>query len=127
MSDINQRPLIRTKEDRGRAEVRRYHISPKKLTASPQTIATAGTQEVVQIQNLLISNGSGAIVTATVHVVPQGGAATDSTIVLDQLNIPANGQINISNAIGIPPGGTIQAIASVANTVRISGWATAYL
>lgn len=120
-------PLIRTRDDFGRATTRDYPVTPLKLTTSAQTALTAGASEVLLVQNLLLSNGTAGAVTATVHVVPSGGAVADGNIVLHALSIPANGQVTIISAIAIPPGGTLRALAAANDAIRLSGIAHAVL
>lgn len=120
-------PLIRTRDDFGRASTRDYPISPVKLTTSAQTALTAGASEVLLVQNLLLSNGTAGAVTVTVHVVPCGGSVADGNIVLHALSVPANGQVTIVSAIGVPPGGTLRALAGADNAIRLSGLAHAIL
>ena len=120
---MSETPLLRTRDDFGRAATRDYPVSPLKLTTSAQIALTAGASEVLLVKNLLLSNGTAGAVTATVHVVPSGGAVADGNIVLHALSVPANGQVTIVSAIGVPPGGTLRALAGADNAIRLSGLA----
>ena len=126
MTDFS-RPIIRTQDDYRGSDRRNYHVSPKKLTTSVQTVVTAGEREAIHLANALFSNGSAAPATVTVYAVPKGASAADAHIVIDQLTIPANGIAVVQWAIGCPTGGSIQALASVSNVIRMSGWSNAYL
>lgn len=126
-SDNFSRPIIRTQDEQSRTDRRYYHVAPKKLTTSLQTLLTCGSKEAIQLANAVFSNGSNAAATITLYAVPPGVAAADAHIVLDQLSIPANSAYVVQWALGCPVGGSIQLLASVNNVIRASGWAIVYL
>lgn len=98
------------------------------LTTSAATYYTAPTNTYTTISACSLCNSTATARYATVYLVPNGGSAGVTNIVLSQRVIAAGETYNVSAVIGqtIPPGATLQALAeaNTAITIVASGYET---
>jgi hypothetical protein len=100
--------------------------TPKRLIAGSQLTTSAATYYTAtgvkaRIDNLTLVNTTGGSLTATVHLVPNGGSATASNCILSAKSINAGDSYVVPGAIAqwLEAGGTIQALASSATSISI--------
>ena len=105
-------------------------ITPKKLaggtiTTSAAAYYTAAAAVKARIDACVVTNYSGTAATFSVWLVPTGGSADDTNIIVKTRSIAAGASGRVFEAIGqwIEGGGTIQMLASAnsAITIAISG------
>jgi len=95
------------------------------LTASAATYYTAPNGTGAKINNASAMNTDSSARTFTVHIVPSGGTASNSNMVINAKALQPGETYNCPELVGknIMTGGTIQALASVTTTVsfQVSG------
>lgn len=103
-------------------------VAGSQLTTSAATYYTVPANTLATISALTLTNSTGTAKYATLHLVPNGGSATASNMILSARVIAAGESYNVASAIGqtIPAGATIQALAESATTITIvaSGYET---
>lgn len=103
-------------------------IDGSQLTTSAATYYTTPANTITTIAACTLTNTTVGAVTATVHLVPNGGTATASNMILSARVIAAGESFNVGSAIGqsLAAGGTIQALASTGASISLvaSGYAT---
>ncbi|HNC83780.1 MAG TPA: hypothetical protein PK999_12090 [Nitrospira sp.] len=99
---------------------------PKRLIAGSQLTTSAATYYTAtglkaRIDNLTLTNTTAGAVTATVHLVPNGGSASASNCILSAKSINAGDSYVVPGAIAqwLEDGGTIQALASANTSIGI--------
>ena len=95
-------------------------ISGSQLTTSAATYYTASAVKA-RIDNLTLTNTTGAAATATVHLVPSGGSAGVTNCILSARSIAAGESYPVPGAIAqwLDIGGTIQALSSTGAAITI--------
>lgn len=105
-------------------------INPKKLAGGTITTGaaayyTAASAVKARIDAFTVTNYSGTAATFSVWLVPTGGSADDTNIIVKARSIAAGASGRVLEAIGqwIEGGGTIQMLASdgSAITIAVSG------
>lgn len=100
-------------------------ISGSQLTTSAVTYVTA-VNERIRLERITLCNTTGGAVTATVYLVPSGGAAGVTNIVISAKSIAPGETYKCPELIGhvLESGGTLQALASAGASITItgSGW-----
>lgn len=103
-------------------------VDGSQLTAVAATYYTAPANTITTIAACTLTNTTAGAVTATMHLVPSGGSATVSNMILSARTIAAGESYNVGSAIGqtLAAGGTIQALAGAATSITLvaSGYAT---
>lgn len=103
-------------------------VSGSQLTVTADIYYTTPTNTLTTISACTLTNTSAGAVTASLYLVPNGGAAGVSNCVLSTRTLAAGESYNVGSAIGqtLPAGGTLQALAgSVASiTLVASAYAT---
>lgn len=96
-------------------------VSGSQLTTSAATYYTVGASTRAQIQAMTVTNVNAAARTVTIHLVPSGGTADNTNIVLSAKSLAQNESYRVIEAIGqwLESGGTIQALASAATSVAL--------
>lgn len=96
-------------------------VAGSQITAAATTFYTVGASTRAQIQAMTITNRNAAARTVTIHLVPSGGTATDSNIILAAKSLNQDESYKVIEAIGqwLEAGGTIQALASAATSVNL--------
>ena len=101
-------------------------IIPKRLVDGSQIAASAttyytATNVKTRIDALSLTNTAATAINVTIYLVPSGGSASDSNIVLDARSVPAGGTYIPPGVIGqwIEAGGTLRAFASSATSVTL--------
>lgn len=98
------------------------------LTTSVATYYTVPANTITTISACTLTNSTGTARTVTMYLVPNGGSAGVTNIILSARTIAAGESYNVSAAIGqtIPAGATIQALAdaNTALTLVASGYET---
>lgn len=96
-------------------------VAGSQLTASAATYYTVGASTRAQIQAMTITNRNASSRTVTIHLVPSGGTADDTNIILAAKSLAQNESYKVIEAIGqwLEAGGTIQALASAATSVNL--------
>lgn len=107
---------------------------PKQLSAGAQLTTSAATYYTVPANTITtisacsLTNSTATARTATVYLVPSGGTADATNIILSARTIAAGETYNVAAAIGqtIPAGATIQALAEAGTAITIvaSGYET---
>jgi len=95
------------------------------MTASTATYYTVGANTNTVIDSAIASNGTGTNRTITVYLVPSGGTADATNIVIPSTVVPANSDITLNRLIlqALSVGATLQAKSDAASAVnlRVSG------
>jgi predicted phage tail protein len=103
-------------------------VDGSQLTTSAATYYTTPAGTITTISACTVTNTTAGVVTASVHLVPSGGSATASNIVLSARGIAAGESFNVGSAIGqsLATGGTLQALASAGASINLvaSGYET---
>lgn len=103
-------------------------VDGSQLTGSAATYYTAPANTLTTISAMTLTNTTGGAVTATVHLVPNGGSAGVTNCVLSARTLAAGESFNVGSAIGqtLPAGGTLQALAGSATSITLvaSGYET---
>lgn len=101
-------------------------ITPKRLVPGSQLTASAATYYTAtgvkaRIDSIALTNTTGGAVTATLHLVPSGGAADATNCVLSARSLAAGETYVPPGAIGqwLAAGGTIQALASAVTSITL--------
>lgn len=91
------------------------------LTTSAATYYTVPANTITTIAACTLTNSTGTARTATVYLVPNGGTAGVTNIILSARTIAAGESYNVAAAIGqsIPAGATIQALSDAGTAVTI--------
>lgn len=107
---------------------------PKQLCPGTQLAAAAGIfytvppNTITTISAATLTNSTAIARTATMHLVPAGGAPGPANMILAARTISPGESYNVAQAIGqtIPAGATIQALADAAAAVSLvaSGYET---
>lgn len=98
-------------------------ITAAQLTTSAATYYTTPTNVTTTISALSLCNTTAGAVTATVHLVPSGGSASATNMILSARTLAAGESFSVPYAIGqsMAQGGTIQALASANTSISLSG------
>ena len=100
-------------------------ISPQQLTAANATYYTVPASTVTQLKEIILVNDTTTAVTATIYIVPTGGSADDTNILLKAVNIPSDGTPVVFefDSLFMAAATTIQGLASVTAqvTIHLSG------
>ena len=103
-------------------------VAGSQLTVAAITYYTAPASTTTTIAACTLTNTTAGAVTATIHLVPNGGTATVSNMILSARALAAGESFNVGSAIGqsLAPGGTLQALASAATSITLvaSGYET---
>lgn len=101
-------------------------VTPKRLVSGSQLTTSAATYYTAsgvktRIDSCTITNTSGGAVTATIHLVPSGGSASDSNKVLSAYSLAAGQTYVPPGIIGhwLEAGGTLQALASAGTSITL--------
>lgn len=92
------------------------------LTAAAAVYYTTPANTWAEIGAATVTNVTGTARTVTVHLVPSGGAAGATNIVVQTRTVPANAAVQLWEIIGqkLPPGSTIRALASAGAAVNLT-------
>ncbi|MEY4345873.1 MAG: hypothetical protein RL032_1705 [Pseudomonadota bacterium] len=103
-------------------------VDGSQLTTSAATYYTAPSNTLTTISACTLTNTTAGAVTATVYLVPSGGSATTSNVILSARTLAAGESFNVGSAIGqtLAAGGTLQALAGSATSIALvaSGYET---
>lgn len=96
-------------------------VSGSQLTTSAATYYTVPANTITTISACTLTNTTAGAVTATVHLVPSGGSATASNMILSARVIAAGESYNVGSAIGqsMAAGGLLQALAGSATSITL--------
>lgn len=101
-------------------------ITPKRLVAGSQIAASATTYYTAtlvrtRVDSCSLTNTTGGAITVSLHLVPSGGTADATNIVLSTYSVAAGQTYVPPGIIGqwIEEGGTLQAVASSATSVTL--------
>lgn len=94
-------------------------VAPTALPASLATVATVPAATTYRIGRAGFSNPTNAAVTVSVYAVPSGGTAGPTNQLVDTISVAANSTYVSPELAGfvMPPGTTLQAVASVATSL----------
>ncbi len=92
------------------------------LTAAAAVYYTAPANTTAEIGAATVTNVTATARTVTVSLVPSGGSAGLTNIVVQTRTVPANAAVQLWELIGqkLPPGATIQALADAATAVNLT-------
>jgi hypothetical protein len=103
-------------------------VDGSQLTAAAATYYTVPANTLTTISACTLTNTTAGAVTATVHLVPSGGSATASNMILSARTLAAGESFNVGSAIGqtLAAGGTLQALAGAVTSITLvaSGYET---
>lgn len=103
-------------------------VDGSQITTGATTYYTTPANTITTIAACTLTNTTAGAVTATMHLVPSGGFATASNMILSARTIAAGESYNVGSAIGqtLAAGGTIQALASAGTSITLmaSGYQT---
>lgn len=96
-------------------------VSGSQLTAVAATYYTAPASTRARIDACALTNTTAGAVTATLHLVPSGGSAAVSNMVLSAKSLAAGETFIPPGAIGqwLEAGGTLQAMASAGAAITL--------
>jgi hypothetical protein len=96
-------------------------VDGSQLTASAATYYTAPANTLTTISACTLTNTTAGAVTATLYLVPTGGAASVSNCILSARTISPGESFNVGSAIGqtLAAGGTLQALAGSATSIAL--------
>jgi len=96
-------------------------ISPQALTATLAQYYEAPAQKRVIISKMTLSNVSAGVEMVDIHIVPAGGTADASNLLLKQKSLDSNQSFPVYQLEGqiLSPGDTIQAKAGTVDSVLI--------
>lgn len=92
-------------------------IGPTQLGVGVGTLYTADGHTPRQITHFYIANTNGAAVTADIHLVPSGGSATATNLVIPTVSIPANDTLIVDAVLILFNGDTLQGKASTTGVI----------
>lgn len=93
-------------------------IAPAALTGAEATYLTVPTDKVLLELPGWLTNTHTASVTVSIYAVPNGGSATVATQIYAD-TIQAKKSVPFTVALNLAEGGTIRALASIANVVSM--------
>ena len=100
-------------------------VSNVQLTAAQSVLYTVPSNTSTTIQASVATNTTSIPRTVQFNIVPIGGSVLTSTMIVNSVTVPANGQISLPWLIlqTMLAGSTIQGAADLASavTIRISG------
>ena len=100
-------------------------FQPAQLTASAATYYTTPANTRTQIKKLTVTNptSSAAVRLVTVHLVPSGGSASDTNMIISARPVAIGQAMDLFEAENhiLEPGDFIQALADAATDVTIMG------
>ena len=100
-------------------------ISPSQLTTGATTLYTVPASTTTQINEIILANDTTSAVTATLHLVPTGGSADDTNIIMKAKSLPTDGTPLIYDfeQLFMSAADTIQGLASAGSqaTIHIMG------
>ena len=103
-------------------------VDGSQLTATAATYYTTPANTLTTISACTLTNTTAGAVTATLHLVPNGGTATALNCILSARTLAAGESFNVGSAIGqtLPAGGTLQGLAGSAASIALvaSGYET---
>ena len=103
-------------------------IDGGQLTGAASIYYTSPPNTITTIAACTLTNTTAGAITATMHLVPFGGAASAANMILSARTIAAGESFNVGSAIGqsMAAGGMIQALAGTAASITLvaSGYAT---
>lgn len=107
------------------AVTRSWLVSPSRVTTSAAGYYTAPSSTAAVVNQATACNTTGTVRWLSVNLVPSGDSVGDGNLLIDQVAVPANDQIILSELLGhtIPTGASINMTAEAASaiTVTISG------
>lgn len=81
----------------------------------------------VRVDNIVFNNVTGIAVSLTVQIIESGGSSGDNKIIIDNVDIPANGSLEPSSLLqGMNRGDTMQAIAGTVSSINVRATATTF-
>lgn len=103
------------------AIIGRRMVTGSQLTTSVANYYAAPAATKAQIQACTLTNTSASPATATIHLVPSGGSATEANRILSAYSIAAGASYKVIEAIGhwLEASGTIQAKASAGTSISL--------
>lgn len=103
-------------------------VDGSQLTNVAAIYYTAPANTITTIGACTLTNTTGGAVTATLHLVPSGGAPGAANCILSARAIAVGESYNVGQAIGqsLPAGGTLQALAGAGASIALvaSGYET---
>jgi len=103
-------------------------VDGSQLTGSAATYYTSPANTITTIAACTLTNTTAGAVTATMHLVVSGGAASASNMILSARTIAAGESYNVGAALGqsLAAGGFISALAGSSTSITLvaSGYAT---
>lgn len=103
-------------------------VAGSQLTTSAASYYTVPANTITTISACTLINSTATARTATVYLVPSGGSAGATNVILSARTIAAGESYNVAAAIGqsIPAGASIQALADAGTAITLvaSGYET---
>lgn len=103
-------------------------VDGSQIAASATTYYTTPANTLTTISAMTLTNTTAGALTATVYLVPSGGAAGVANCILSARTLSAGESFNVGSAIGqtMAAGGFISALASSATSITLvaSGYET---
>ena len=104
-------------------------IDVVQIQSTATTVFTAQASADFHVQSLVAANVSGSDTTITVYLVPSGGSAGASNMIVHARKLPANSSSWIfdgNNPGLMQPGAFIQALCATNDDVNMYGWGYDY-
>lgn len=103
-------------------------VDGSQLTTSAATYYTTPANTLTTISACTVTNTTGTAQTLTMHLIPQGGSASASNMIVSARVVAAGESFNVASAIGqtMAAGGFLQALAGAATSLTLvaSGYET---
>jgi hypothetical protein len=118
---------VTTEQAPGFISRRQQPIGTVALQTTLTTLYTANEHDFM-VRHLWAANIDGSARTITMHMVPEGGTASDANAICKGYSIAANTTLRLDFIAGndfgslMQPGMFLQALASTNNTVNVGGW-----
>ena len=94
---------------------------PAHLTTSAVAIVTSGANVTTQVTTAVVANVGTGVNTVSIYVVPSGGSADLTTLIVDALPLDEGSSAIVGPLVAavLQPGDAIHALASAADSVNI--------
>jgi hypothetical protein len=97
-------------------------VTPAQLTGSVTTLYTVPASTTTYVRSIILTNDTTSAVTATIHLVPTGGSADATNILINAKAIPTDGSPLVYNfgedQVVLEAADTIQGLASTTTQVN---------
>ena len=132
MTTIDSQSPFRIQTERDPLPTLRYPrpIDVVRLQTTVSTVFTAESEIDFQIEHLVASNVTGVADSVTLYLVPNGGTAGATNLIVLEKAVPANDWVTVfdrENVGLLQPGATLQALCGTNDAVNLWGHGFDYI